>query len=113
MSKDCLFCKIVGGEVPAEKIYEDEKVVGFKDINPVAKIHLLFVHRNHSKDINQMVSQSPNDFIDIYNAIRAYTVKEGLDQNGFRVVTNLGKNVGQAIFHTHFHLFAGERLSWP
>lgn len=109
MSADCLFCKIVEGKIPASKIYENENVIGFVDIYPQAKIHLLFIHKIHTKNINEM-SDSPANIAQIYQAIAEYTKTEGYDQNGFRVVTNLGKNAGQTVFHTHFHVLAGEQL---
>lgn len=107
---DCLFCKIIKGEIPSQKVFENEQVFAFKDINPSAPIHILFVHRNHTHDINQTVTSSPQDIIDIFLAIREYTIQEGINDNGFRVITNLGNDGGQTIFHTHFHLLAGKKL---
>ncbi len=109
MSADCLFCKIVDGKIPATKIFENDHVIGFVDIHPQAKTHLLFVHKIHTKDINEM-SQNPVSIGQVYQAITEYTKAQGLDQNGFRVVTNLGKHAGQTVFHTHFHVVAGEQL---
>jgi len=109
MSADCLFCKIVDGKIPATKIFENDHVIGFVDIHPQAKTHLLFVHKTHTKDINEM-SQNPVSIGQVYQAITEYTKAQGLDQNGFRVVTNLGKYAGQTVFHTHFHVVAGEQL---
>lgn len=109
MSADCLFCKIVEGKIPATKIFENDQVIGFVDIYPQAKTHLLFVHKNHTKDINEM-SQDPASIGQVYQAITEYTKAQGLDHDGFRVVTNLGKHAGQTVFHTHFHVVAGEQL---
>lgn len=106
---DCLFCKIIEGDIPATKVFENENVLGFVDIFPQAKTHLLFIHKIHSKDINQM-SESPESIGQVYQAIAEYTKKEGMDQQGFRVVTNLGKHAGQTVFHTHFHVVGGESL---
>lgn len=110
MSQECLFCKIVKGEIPATKIYENDSVIGFVDIFPQAKVHLLFVHKNHTSDINHMAKDTPEHIAQVYQAIGEYTQKEGLDQQGFRVVTNMGKDAGQTVFHTHFHVVSGERL---
>lgn len=107
MSADCLFCKIIKGEIPSTKIYEKGNVTGFVDIFPQAKIHMLFVHKDHSSNVNEM---SPHAIAEVYTAIAEYTTKEGLDKSGFRVVTNTGKNAGQTVFHTHFHLLSGEKL---
>lgn len=109
MSENCLFCKIVKGEIPATKIHESEKVVGFVDIHPQAKKHYLFVHKNHTANINEMCADVQS-LGDVYQAIAEFTKKEQLDQSGFRVVTNLGKHAGQTVFHTHFHVVGGEPL---
>ncbi len=107
---DCIFCKIVKGEIPSTKIFENETVIGFKDLRPQASIHQLFIHKSHTKDINDLAKNDPQELSDVFNAIRTYTQKEGLDKNGFRVVTNLGAFAGQTVFHTHFHVLAGEPL---
>lgn len=109
MSADCLFCKILKGEIPSTKVYEKGNVMGFVDIFPQAKIHLLFVHKNHTSDINHM-SLDPQTIGEVYQGIAEYTKAQGLDQGGFRVVTNLGKDAGQTVFHTHFHVLSGEKL---
>lgn len=105
----CLFCKIVEGNLPAQKVYEDEFVVGFRDLFPQAKIHILFIHKNHSNNMNHLVD-TPADLVQIFNAIKYYTVQEGLEQSGFRIVTNTGPDAGQTVFHTHVHILAGEKL---
>jgi histidine triad (HIT) family protein len=107
---DCLFCKIVEGKIPSTRIHEDEKVIGFKDLRPQADIHLLFIHRRHTKDINDLAKNDPSQLADLFGAIQIYTEKEGLTKDGFRVVTNLGANAGQTVFHTHLHVLAGEPL---
>jgi histidine triad (HIT) family protein len=104
---DCIFCKIISGDLPCEKVYEDQFVLGFKDLNPLAKIHNLFIHKEHSKNVNEM---SSDQISTVYSAIKKFTEDEGLDESGFRVVTNIGKDGGQTVFHTHFHVLAGERL---
>lgn len=107
---DCIFCKIVKGEIPSTKIFENETVIGFKDLRPQAKIHQLFIHKSHTHDINDLAKNDPKELSDVFNAIRTYTMNEGLEKGGFRVVTNLGPNAGQTVFHTHFHVLAGEPL---
>lgn len=107
---DCIFCKLLDGKIPSTKIYEDENVVGFKDLHPQAKIHQLFIHRKHTKDINDLAKNDPAQLADLFNAIRIYSEKDGLTEKGFRVVTNLGPYAGQTVFHTHFHVLAGEPL---
>jgi len=108
---DCIFCKIVAGTIPSTKIYENECVIGFKDLRPQAKIHQLFIHKEHTKDINDLSKNDPNQLMDLFKAVQLYTEREGLTSNGFRVVTNLGPHAGQTVFHTHLHVLAGEPLS--
>lgn len=107
---DCIFCKIIKGEIPSTKIYEDENVIGFKDLHPQAAIHQLFIHRRHTKDINEIAGNDPAQLADLFGAIRTYTEKEGLVKTGFRVVTNMGADAGQTVFHTHLHVLGGEPL---
>ena len=107
---DCIFCKIVEGKIPSTKIFEDENVIGFKDLRPQAKIHQLFIHKKHTRDVNELAKNDAKELSDIFNAIRHYTEQEGLTKDGFRVVTNLGPHAGQTVFHTHFHVLAGEPL---
>lgn len=109
MSSQCLFCKITKGEIASQKIFENEHVFGFVDIHPQAKIHLLFVHKNHSANITEM-SHDPKSLAQIFEAIAEYSSTSELSQNGFRVVTNQGPFAGQTVFHTHFHVLGGEHL---
>lgn len=108
---DCLFCKIIKGLIPSTKVYEDQKVLAFLDITPSAKIHILFIHKEHTANINAMALENPDSITDIFKAIRTYTKQENLDAKGFRVVVNTGPDSGQTVFHTHFHILAGERLA--
>lgn len=107
---DCLFCKILAGEIPSNKVYEDEKVYAFVDIAPMAKNHLLFVHKEHTSDVNEMVTTNPDQLADVYRAIAKFTRDGGHDKSGFRVVTNVGPDAGQTVFHAHFHVLFGEKL---
>ncbi len=107
---ECLFCKIIKGEIPATKIFEDEKVIGFKDLKPQAKIHHLFIHKEHTKNLNDLIATDPSQASEILSAISRYADQEKLVEPGYRVVTNIGPHAGQTVFHTHFHLLAGEGL---
>lgn len=107
----CLFCKIVAGEIKSAKVYEDDKVLGFTDIHPLAEVHQVFIHKMHvGKNVGEMMDMAPEHIQDIFHGINRYTKQAGLDQTGFRVVTNIGQHGGQTIFHTHFHVLGGERL---
>ena len=109
-NSDCVFCKIVEGTIPSTKVFENDKVLGFKDLQPSASQHYLFIHKNHTTDVNDMMAKEPSQVSDIYQAIREVSTKEGMEKKGFRVVTNMGPFAGQTVFHTHFHLLAGEPL---
>jgi len=107
---DCLFCKIIKGDVSCEKVYEDESTFAFKDINPMAKEHYLFISKSHSKNINEVSDNNPEQLSSIFSAISNFTKDKKLVDSGFRVVTNLGPYGGQTVFHTHFHVLGGEQL---
>jgi histidine triad (HIT) family protein len=109
--EDCLFCKIIEKEVPAEIVYESEKVIAFKDINPSAKVHLLFIHKSHTENMAEMVRRDVRKVTDVLSAIVEFCEESGLEKTGYRVVTNVGKDAGQVVFHTHFHVLAGQPLS--
>ena len=109
MSDECLFCQILNGDIPSTKVYEDENVYGFQDLHPMAKVHWLFIHKKHTRNIEEMV-QDPQQITDLYRGMTKAAQDNGLSHDGYRIVTNLGPNAGQTVFHTHFHLLAGERL---
>ncbi len=107
--QDCIFCKIIEGTIPSTKVFENENVIGFVDLHPQAKIHLLFLHKTHTTDVTEMAA-NPANIGQVFQGIAEYTKSKGLDQAGYRVVTNNGKEAGQSVFHTHFHVVGGEHL---
>lgn len=109
---DCLFCKIIKGEIPSKKVYEDDYVYAFEDIAPVAPVHYLFVPKMHISTLNDLNENNSNVVSHIYEAIAKVAKEKNLEQ-GFRVVSNCGENAGQSVFHVHFHLIAGKKLQWP
>ena len=109
---DCLFCKIIKGEIPSEKVYEDEWVYAFNDINPVAPIHFLVVPKVHVKSVNELTAES-GIACHIFEAIKKITANMGISGDGYRVVTNCGENAGQTVGHLHFHVIGGKTLGWP
>jgi histidine triad (HIT) family protein len=109
MSTKCLFCRIAKGEIPSQKVFENEHVYGFVDIHPQAKVHLLFIHKKHTQNINEM-SGDAQSIGQVFQAIAEYTKSNDLHREGFRVVTNQGLDAGQTVFHAHFHLVGGEAL---
>ena len=110
---DCVFCKIIAGELPSKKIYEDEKILAFYDINPVTPVHFLVVPKRHTRSLNYI---SDNDDVDnICYALRKIpdlAVSEGIDENGYRVIINVGEDGGQTVEHLHFHVIGGKKLGW-
>lgn len=109
---DCLFCKIVRGEVPSTKIYEDDLVYAFKDIEPIAPVHYLVIPKEHIESAAEINQNNSAVIAHIYEVIAKIAKDEGLD-DGFRVVNNCGEIAGQTVFHIHFHLLAGRKLEWP
>lgn len=107
---DCLFCKFVSGELETNKVFENDDVLGFKDIYPQASEHYLFVSKRHSMNITEMAEKNSEDIVSVYQAITEFCHRNDLSKNGFRVVTNTGADGGQTVFHTHFHVLGGEPL---
>ncbi len=109
---DCLFCKIVKGEIPSTKIYEDDSVYVFADINPTAPIHYLLIPKEHISKLDEVTKENSAVIAHIYEVIAQLAEKLDL-KDGFRVVSNCGELAGQSVFHIHFHLLAGRPLEWP
>ena len=109
---DCLFCKIVEGQIPADKVHEDDDVIAFRDINPQAPVHLLVVPRRHIASLNDASSEDQALLGRILLAARNLARKEGVG-SGYRVVNNCGESAGQSVFHLHFHVLGGRALTWP
>ena len=95
--KDCIFCKIIKGEIPSTKVYEDENVLAFKDINPAAPIHILVVPKQHIENVLEINEENKEIASNIFLAINKVAKQLGIDQNGFRVITNCGKDAGQEV----------------
>ena len=108
---DCLFCKIIAGEIPSTKVYEDEFVFAFKDINPIAPTHTLFIPKVHISGASAVSAENADVVGKIFIAIAKVAKEEHLD-SGFRVVTNCGEDAGQTVPHLHFHLLAGKPMGW-
>lgn len=108
--EDCIFCKIIKKEIPSEIVYEDERVIAFKDVNPAAPIHILVVPKKHIVNLLE-VSKEDSDLISyIYQVINTIAIENGFAENGFRVIVNCGKDSGQEVMHLHFHVLAGKKL---
>ena len=110
---NCLFCRIVAGEIPAKIAYEDEDVIAFHDLNPQAPLHVLVIPRKH---IATIIDIQPDDAAligKLYLAAKQVAADAGYADDGYRVVMNCGADAGQSVFHIHLHVLAGRHLSWP
>lgn len=105
---DCLFCKIIAGEIPSAKVYEDDKVYAFKDISPVAPVHVLVVPKKHYS--SAMEVDDPAIIGHIFEVIQKLAKELGVSEDGFRIVNNCGDNGCQSVKHVHFHLIGGRQL---
>jgi len=110
--KDCLFCRIVSGEIPAKKVYEDEQVYAFEDINPQAPTHVLVVPKKHIRGLKEAESGDAA-IIGTCHLAAANIARERSIEEGYRTVLNVGPKAGQSVFHLHVHLIGGRHLHWP
>jgi histidine triad (HIT) family protein len=110
---NCLFCRIVAGEIPAKLAYEDADVIAFYDINPQAPLHVLIIPRKHIATINDIQSDDAALVGKLTLAAKQIATDAGYAEEGYRVVMNCGADAGQSVFHIHLHLLAGRALSWP
>ena len=108
-----LFTKIINREIPAQLVYEDEHVVGFKDINPQAPVHVLFVPRREIATLNDLEAADAELTGRLVLAAAAYAKQEGFAESGYRTVFNCNRDGGQTVFHIHLHLLAGRPMAWP
>lgn len=111
--ENCLFCKIASGQIPGDIVYQDEDVVAFKDIHPQAPVHILLISRRHIPSIADMTPEDGPLLGIMFSAAAKLANKLGVDEGGYRVVTNVGRDAGQSVFHLHFHLLGGREFSWP
>ena len=105
---NCLFCKIIAGDIPSTKVYEDDKVYAFRDINPQAPVHVLIVPKKHCANILECDAETAAALV---NAIRVIAKQEGVDESGFRVISNCGRDGAQSVNHLHVHLLGGKQLT--
>ena len=109
---DCLFCKIAAGEIPSTKVYEDDVMLVFKDIDPKAPVHLLAIPKEHISSAAAVTPENSAAVAHIFEKIGAIAEDQGLD-TGLRVVSNVGPDAGQSVPHLHFHILGGRLLAWP
>lgn len=106
--EDCLFCKIINGEVPSKKVFENDKVYAFHDIAPQAPTHVVVVPKAHIPSANAVTEENSKAVADVFEAVPKIAEILGLSENGYRVVNNCGKDAGQTVFHIHFHIMGGD-----
>ena len=106
---DCLFCKIIAGDIPSTKVYEDETVLAFRDIAPQAPIHILVIPKAHIGSVAEITGNNSNVVAHIFEVIPTIAKAEGLE-GGYRVVSNCGDDAGQTVHHLHFHILGGKKL---
>ena len=110
---NCLFCKILSGDIPADIVYESETAIAFRDINPQAPTHLLIIPRKHIATINDIVEEDEVLVGSLYSAAREIAAAEGIAEDGYRAVMNCNEGAGQTVFHIHLHLLGGRPFTWP
>ncbi|HSE08660.1 MAG TPA: histidine triad nucleotide-binding protein [Nocardioidaceae bacterium] len=109
---DCLFCKIVAGEIPADVVHETKTTVAFRDIAPQAPTHVLVIPRTHEPNAAALVANEPEVTLDLISAAAEVAKQEGIDP-GYRIVLNTGAEAGQSVFHVHAHVLGGRPMGWP
>jgi len=109
----CIFCKIVNGEIPSKKIYEDDKVLAFHDISPEAPVHFLVIPKDHIQSVNDLTEKNSEIISHIFLVINKLVRELNVNETGYRIVNNCGKDGGQSVDHMHFHVLGQRDLKWP
>ena len=110
MMTNCIFCKIIAGEIPGDFVYRDEQVLAFRDINPIAPTHILIVPVQHIASVNDLNAEHGPLIAHLYSVAKKLAVEMGIDQSGYRLMVNTGPDAGQVVFHLHLHLLGGKAL---
>lgn len=113
MSMDCIFCKIIKGELKAKFVYENDKVVVIEDINPQAPVHILIIPRKHIATPMEIEDNDKDILSAVFQAAKHVAKERKIDSSGFRTVLNCMEGAGQSVFHIHFHLLGGRQMQWP
>jgi histidine triad (HIT) family protein len=106
----CIFCKIIAGEIPANKVLENDEFLAFNDINPIAPVHILVIPKKHIKSFNEVDGETIAKMTEF---IKEVAKKAGIFEDGYRIITNINENGGQEVPHLHFHVLGGTKLAWP
>lgn len=109
----CVFCRIVAGDEPAQVLYASETVMAFRDVAPQAPVHVQLIPKEHVASMAEVEERHAGMLADLFQAARQVARAEGIGESGFRLVTNVGRDGGQHVYHLHFHLLGGRRMGWP
>ena len=109
----CLFCRIVAGEVPADIVYQDERCLAFRDINPQAPVHVLIIPRDHMESLDEATQRDETMLGHLLRVAARIANEQGLSESGYRTIINTGAGAGQSVFHLHLHVLGGRQLNWP
>tara|TARA_B100000900_G_scaffold394498_1_gene391966 strand:+ start:117 stop:461 length:345 start_codon:yes stop_codon:yes gene_type:complete len=110
---DCLFCKIIDGEIPGDIVYENHSVLAFNDINPIAPVHILIIPKEHIVTLNDLEEKHTQTMGELLLAAKKIASDKGISESGYRVVFNCNQDGQQTVFHIHLHLIAGRQMTWP
>ncbi len=110
---DCLFCKIIEGEIPADIVFENDDALAFRDVNPQAPTHILIIPRKHISTVNDLTEEHELIMGRLFSVAKTIAAQEGVSEDGYRMVVNCNEKAGQTVFHIHMHLLAGRSMSWP
>ena len=110
---DCLFCKMVAGEIKPDVVYEDDAVMAFRDVNPQAPLHVLVIPRVHIATTNDLTAENADIVGKLYLAAKQIAADEGVAEPGYRMVMNCNPGAGQSVYHIHLHLLGGRAMAWP
>ena len=110
---DCLFCRLIAGEIPAAIVHQDDTLVAFKDVNPQAPLHVLIIPRTHIATLNDLSPDDDGLVGSMFRRAAALATEHGYQERGYRTVFNVNREAGQSVFHIHLHLLAGRALTWP
>jgi len=110
---DCLFCKIINGDIPADIVYQDDDVLGFRDVSPQAPTHILFIPKKHISTVNDLKASDAELIGKLYLAAKHVANDEGFAEEGYRLTMNCNAGAGQTVFHIHLHVLAGRGFTWP
>lgn len=109
----CIFCRIADGSIPAKIAFQDDRVLAFHDVNPQAPVHILVIPKRHIESLKDATQEDADLLVRLLMVCKEIASGQGLDESGYRVVTNVGRDAGQSVFHLHLHVLGGRHMAWP